>query len=513
MSQPEKTHPDTQAAGGRGWRFGLHQRELWLFLILLIAFTYFFPRWALWGPNTKLDLIMAIVDQGTLSIDDYYQNTGDYALYEGVHYSDKAPGTSFLGIPFYAVFKAVARTPIVDQFITRLSHSPAMTETLREEGTGLLKEKIYFATAMTWVTFWISAFPSALLGVIIYRFSSHLTQKTAPRIITVLAYGLATVVFPASQTLDRQLVAVLTFSTFYLIFRIKQEKTDWRWLWLAGLLMGWTAITDYPSALILAGLFVYAFFSLKDKRRILALIGGAIPPGLLAMGYNYACFDSLLPVGYFYSELYTDLHYTGFLSLTYPKAEALWGLTFSPFRGLFYRSPFMLLALPGFWLMARERRFRPEWAVCLWSVIIFFLFNSSSAMWWGGNRAGPTYLLPMIPYMTLPIVYLLRDHLAQGWQKALVALMGVWSWLFVWVETIGGQTFPDLRPNPIWTYSVPAVLRGDIARNWGMVLKLRGPMSLIPLLVAVTPLLLLLFRRSPGEKAAPSDQDNEGTLS
>jgi hypothetical protein len=499
---PDETR-STVSSKFAAWRAWLGRREVWLFILLLVSSAYFFPRWAQWGANTKLDLMMAIVDQGMLSIDDYYQNTGDYALYKGVHYSDKAPGTSFLGVPFYAIFKMVARTSLVDKVITRLSASAAMTDTLQEGGTGILKDKVYFAMAMTFVVFFVASLPSALLGVIMYRFLGYFAPNPFPRILIVVVYGLATVAFPASQTLDRQLVAALTFSAFYLLFRIKRGELNWHWLWLIGLFMGWSGITDYPTGLILVGLFVYAFFAVRQKKHLLALVGGGIPPALLAMLCNYACFETVLPTGYFHSELYTDLHYTGFLSLTYPKLDVLWGLTFSPFRGLFYRSPFLLLALPGFWFMGRDRAHRPEMWMCLWAVISFFLFNSSSAMWWGGNRAGPTYMIPMVPYMAIPIVYFSRNRIHLGWHKALVGVLTVWSFLFVWVETVGGQSFPDLTPNPIWTLSLPAVLRGDIARNWGMLLELRGPVSLLPLLVLAVPLVYLLTRRSSLSPAGP----------
>src|SRR5512145_3109553 len=107
----------------------LRSPAFWLFLLLLVAYAYFFPRWADWGQNSKLDLTMAIVDQGTFVIDDYYENTGDYALYQGKHYSDKAPGTSFLGVPFYALFKGLASTSLVDGLINRLANNPAMNAT------------------------------------------------------------------------------------------------------------------------------------------------------------------------------------------------------------------------------------------------------------------------------------------------------------------------------------------------------------------------------------------------
>lgn len=478
-----------------GWQTWLVRREVWLFILLLASYAYFFPRWAHWGQNSKLDLTMAIVDQGTFSIDDYYQNTGDYALYQGTHYSDKAPGTSFLGVPFYAAFKLMAQSSVVNQMMVRLSDNQAMADTLQEEGTGLLQDKVYFAMALSFVTLFVVSVPSALLGVILYRFLGRLTSNPVHRVVVVLVYGLASIAFPQSQILGgRQIVATLTFSSFYLLFRIKRGELSPRWVWLVGLFMGWSAITDYPSALILVGLFVYAFFAVREKRYLLALIGGGIPPGLLAMYYNYTCFDTLLPVGYFYSELYTDLHYTGFLSLTYPKPDALWGLTFSPFRGLFYLSPFLLLAVPGFWTMARGRERRAEWGLCLWAVVSFFFFNSSSAMWWAGFSVGPGYLTPMLPYLVVPIVYFLRDYVCRWWHWALAGLLAMWSFLFVWIETIGGQSPPDLSPNPLWTLSLPAVLSGDIARNWGMLFRLRGLASLLPLLVLAVVAVSLLNR-------------------
>ncbi len=480
------------------WQALLRRRETWLFAMLLISYGYFFPRWAMWGANTKLNLAMAIVDRGTLSIEEYYQGAGytkDYALYKGVHYSDKAPGTSFLSVPFYAAFKSIAGMPPLDKIMNRLGDNPALQATLREGGSGLRQDKVYFAMAMAFVTFFVAALPSAILGVVIYRFLEHLDPRPHPRILITLVYGLGTLAFAASQTLDRQIVAVLTFSAFYVLFLIGRGQLGWKWLLLAGFLMGWSAITDYPTALILGGLFCYALFVVKDKTHLLALVIGGAPPALLAMAYNYACFDTPLPVGYLYSEAYMDLHSQGFISITHPHLDALWGLTFSAFRGLFYRSPFLLLALPGFWLMWRDRSWRGEAATCLWAVVSFFAFNSSSVMWWGGDRVGPTYLLPMLPYMTPPIACFLRRYFDTWWHRLSTGTLALWSWALTWIETLGGQRFASRScQNPIWEWAWPEMTRGNIARNWGMLLKLRGWASLLPLSLLIAPCVWAMLR-------------------
>ena len=145
-----------------------HRLEVCIFLILLASYVYFLPRWADWNQNSRLDLVLAIVDQGTLCIDDYYQNTGDYALFEGHYYSDKAPGTSFLGIPIYWVFKQVIGLEPVGKMVSRLEANPALTNTLLEGGTGLQAGKVYFALALTFVTLLTVSIPSAFLGVLLY---------------------------------------------------------------------------------------------------------------------------------------------------------------------------------------------------------------------------------------------------------------------------------------------------------------------------------------------------------
>ena len=78
--------------------------------------------------------------------------------------------------------------------------------------------------------------------------------------------------------------------------------------------------------------------------------------------------------------------------------------------------------------------------------------------------------------------------LAQIWRRrrlrAVVVLVCAWSLLAVWSETIGGQSFPDYTANPLFDLSLPKLLSGDVARNAGMVLGLRGWSSLAPLLGA-----------------------------
>ena len=478
--------------------------QIGLFVILLLCYTYFFPHWADPNQNSRLDMVVAVVEDGTFQIDKYVHNTVDYAKVGEHYYSDKAPGTAFLGIPLYAGLKVFLDAPQMDGLMTRLSNNEAFKATLREHGSGILLQKVRFALAQVVLTWVISVLPSAFLGLVIYRFSAHFKTGRWSRIGLILGYGLLTPAFAYAWAFyGHQLSAALLFSAFWLAFRIGEaanEEGDGEQssfprrqtprlalrLLTIGLLLSYSVITEYPSALIAIILGFYTLHSLYRLGRW-QQIGWMIPGAALVavglMAYNMAVFGGPFKLGYNQSELWQTQHHTGFMSLTLPHGEALWGITFGVFRGLFVLSPWLLLCIPGFWLWWRAREYRPEFWVALTSVLAFFLFNASSIMWWGGFAVGPRYLLPALPFMVLAISFVLREWSGQRWLKALLALLVVWSLIATWSLTLAEQAFPpDTVPNPFTEYAWPNWNVGNIARNLGTLLGLKGVKGLAPLL-------------------------------
>lgn len=486
-----------------------HQIEICLFLALLVCYIYVFPRWADPNQNSRLDLVVAVIDQGTLRIDDYVDNTVDYAKFEGHYYSDKAPGVAFAGIPIYATLRAILSLPVMDRLMVYLSNNEALAATLREGGTGLLEQKVRFATAQVAVTFATASLPSALLVVLFYRILLEFTTHERHGLWPTLIYALATPAFAyAGAFYGHQLCAACLFGAFYLVFAKRRETISTRRLLTVGFALGYAVITEYPAVIVAGILFLYTLWYLADRRRIGWLILGGIPPGALAAAYNYAIYRTPLPVGYHYSELWAEQHHTGFMSLTFPRWETIWGLTFGPFRGLFFLSPVLLIAIPGFVAWWRSREHRPEFAVALSSVLGFFLFNSSSIMWWGGFSIGPRYLVPILPFLALPIIFFLHRWGSQRWSRVLLWVLGLWSLVAVWGLTLAGQAYPSERWRvPLVDYAWPNWLRGNIARNAGMFLGLPKISSLIPLLASVfVSLYLLLHFTSSDQSIEPRRQ-------
>ena len=83
-----------------------------------------------------------------------------------------------------------------------------------------------------------------------------------------------------------------------------------------------------------------------------------------------------------------------------PTLDAAWGISFSPFRGLFLAA---MAAVGGTGLRALVARAALACRMVAFAGnrILIFLFNASSAMWWAAFAVGPRYLLPMLPFFVL----------------------------------------------------------------------------------------------------------------
>lgn len=495
-----------------------------LFLILVVCYGYFLPKWADWGANSRANLVYAVGDKGVLYIDDYHTNTGDLACYpgpytpaanpedktggscEGHFYTDKSIGPSLLALPFYIVFKGVAALPPVQNLISNAGSLGSMADTLNPDGQGAQPQAVYEYMALTFITFFASAVPSAFLAVVIFFFACRFANKDSYAFVLALAYGLGTMAFPYSNALyQHQLASVGTFLGFFLLWRVVYEQANVAWLWLVGVLFSFVVITEYPVVPMLGVIFLWALYKIPNRIALYRVVLAAIPLGLLFAAYNYAIFQTPLPAGYEYSTNWQGEHQTGFFSLVLPTADRLYGLTFSPVRGIFVMSPFLLLSFGGFYLMWKERRDqRSTWLMFLFVIAGFFFYNSASEMWWGGFTVGPRYLVPMLPFVTIPIIFAFNRlfvHLGGRLVGALLVLASIFS---VAIMTIGGQGWPPVNEWPLTInqmnasfplvdYSLPLVIEGNVARNYGMFVGLKGLFSLIPLLVVVGVLLSLLL--------------------
>lgn len=367
------------------------RREIILALLLLLCYG-FFQQNPGWNELSRYDLVRALVDDRTTSIDRYHGNTGDKAFYQGRYYSDKTPGSALLAAPAYALLGGVS----------------ALAGAGRPEP----------GTVLHLLAFTAAGIPTVLLALLLLRFLRSLVGERWALAI-VAGYALGTIALPfATMFFGHAASACFVFAAFYLLWRhacdgsprgrggtgsngddeivtaFRIRLTNLRPLG-AGFLAGWAVLTEFPAILGVGLLLLYALS--RERRASLLMVAGALPPALLLLGYNWVSFDSPFALGYanLADNAFAGMK-QGIFGVTLPKPAVLGELMVGP-RGLLRLSPWLVLAPLGLWA-ARRPEARREVALCGAIVLAFLLYNAGYYLPFGGLTPGPRFLLPALPF-------------------------------------------------------------------------------------------------------------------
>jgi hypothetical protein len=76
---------------------------------------------------------------------------------------------------------------------------------------------------------------------------------------------------------------------------------------------------------------------------------------------------------------------------------------------LYACSPVLWLAVPGLVFMARRGGLRAETALCGIAILAYFTFNAcygnSIVFWGGGASVGPRHIIPVLPFVAVPLAF------------------------------------------------------------------------------------------------------------
>ncbi|MFM7203783.1 MAG: hypothetical protein ACKO6N_23625 [Myxococcota bacterium] len=466
-----------------------------LFAFLLLCFGYFYNGS---GGNqvARLNQTRAIVLKGTLYSDGVGYVSDDQLQINGHTYSSKAPGTSLLGVPPYAIFNGLAwlvgpRNPVVQNIAAHLT---------------------------TIVTVGV---PCALMGVAFYLMLVSMGVSASAALLTMLGLTLGTNFYPyATMYFGHSLAAAFGFLSFYLLWEVKRLKNagepTGKKVLHAALLTSAAVVTEYPLVMLAGWLSLY-LLSLKPTRQELVqwASGGAVGVILLLI-YNTLTFGNPLALSYLnYARSERNafpVHSEGLGGVTLPRwdlfKEILWGDT----RGLIWFAPMVLLFIPGFVLLWVKRRdLWREGLVIGLMVLSFLLFNAgygNSIRYWGGaNSAGPRHVVPMLPFAALAIGMLVQTA-PVAWGGLILVSVAVGL-----IVTSVMPQVPMLFGKPFEEFLFPYFLEGrlsvhrgglvssalvtedSVAYSWGKLFGLPGTWALLPLFVGVLALLWAILRQ------------------
>lgn len=372
--------------------------------------------------------VAALVGEGTVCIDAYADGLGDKAVINGHEYSDKAPLPPFLVAPVYSL--------LVQTGLLHITEGNLLNGGLLRLG-GLLCASIPLALIMT------------LLWLRVVR--SKERKLPAFLLAALPIYG--SFLFVYSGTFYSHVLGAL----FILLgYRSLTTQRGFE----AGLFCGAAVLTEYTLA-IFPVFWVVRSFLLQEKRTTLGMIKGGLLPAALLLGYNTLTTGSPLDFAYRHVPEYAFMQEG--MGLGLPSIKALWGLTFSPYRGLFIYAPWVLIVIL-YWLRTEQARSFLKDPV-LPVVLIHFLVIAGYSMWWGGWAYGPRHLAAsavLLCYVGVPKI----------------ALSTKWSYMLVIASTIGfilalaakstlWYDLPTDITSPLTSLIMPNLMNGDFSdRYW-----------------------------------------------
>ncbi len=286
----------------------------------------------------------------------------------------------------------------------------------------------------------------ALAGALVFLAARRLRFPRGASVVTALLFGLATPAWVYAKQFWSEPYALFTlFAAFYflLCFRDEHHARD---ALAAGIALGLAVATRLTNA-ALVPFFVWYGLDWRHRwtRRGLALFAFAL--GVMALTiayYNWARYGSPLVTGYRADETFDN-----------PILLGMYGLLFSPGKGLFVYVPFLAALAVSAWMFFR--RARHEFLLMSLLFTVYCLLFSSWYYWSGGTNWGPRFLVPTLPFLTLLIAPVVELVLAKRsrWLTLVFSALCLLSFAF----QILGVAVPSLAyrarmlklsPNPEW---------------------------------------------------------------
>jgi hypothetical protein len=274
----------------------------------------------------------------------------------------------------------------------------------------------------------------AATGALLFLAARRLGFAPKVSIGVALLFGLATPIGVYARQLWSEPYGSFTlFAAFYLLLVFRQEGRQ-RYAALAGLALG-LAVATRVTNVALAPVFLWygfqhAWRDHRARRGLLLFVAALGLVGLSIAWYDWARYGHPLATGYRSDETFST-----------PLALGLYGLLFSPGKGLFPYAPFLAIVPWGAW--ALRRKAAHELVLVAAILAVYLATFATWYYWWAGTNWGPRFLVPTLPFLALlaaPGLALALTGVAAGkrWLRCVYAgLVAVLSVISVGIQLLG----------------------------------------------------------------------------
>ncbi|MDE3076258.1 MAG: hypothetical protein KGJ86_12590, partial [Chloroflexota bacterium] len=382
-----------------------HSRRFRLAFLLLFSFLASLYLLTSGGHTSSNDdeemyyMTQGLVDRGSLALPPVEGKAFFVApRSDGKYYPASSHGivTSVLAIPFYVAGEGVARLfdPAYKDFITHIA-----------------------VTAVT-------ALSTAGAAVVVSSIAAELGATAGGAIGLGALFGLCTIAWPYSKYFWSEPAAGLMF-LLAVLAAIRARRRDSIRAWALSSLFMLLALGARPAMIASYAIVgVYACLGIWEGRRICrsklrntALgLGGPLAAGLVGLGGYYLLGLLLGKPPAWVAGLIGNAWAVASHTFNSDLWAGLYGLLLSPGKSVFLYSPPLIagaVAIPALW--------RKAWREAVLLVGLFGLqvfLMARTAVWPGDSAWGPRYLVPLTPYLLLPLAAWFRPgYEMRGWMR------------------------------------------------------------------------------------------------
>ncbi len=457
----------------------LRRPILWgsMLVVFVLGYSWMSPEITAPNERSRVYLTLALVESGEITIDDQIARYGkpfDVAKHEGHFYTDKAPGSSVLAVPGIAAYQAITGSESIEEIVN---------------------------AARTFVML-----PFALLTLVMLRatlLGLRVREPTANHAAIALTVGTSFLHYGAAFFGHALVACAAVGAALAMQSSIDASSGKWRIFWrvMIGLCGGIAFAIEYQAALLCIAIAI-AYMTTRahwNLRAVLLPFAGAMPPILATFLYNTVAFGGPLQTsyGYLHHSYSQKMHAEGLFGITFPTWEALYGLIFSPSRGVLLCAPIVAL---GLWGMGRLwRRCSPVAVYVGIGCAAYFLLVAGTSIWYGGWGFGPRLLLPIFGLAALPAALLLDPDEVSPRVALAARIYVVCGIMYNATVTATAPEIPHSITAPLTSVALPLLERGAPSPNLAMVwLGWEGLASLAPWILVLSVLCgYILASHSP----------------
>ena len=426
---------------------------LFSLFVLLISVYHFDFNWTNANTVSRVLFVKAVVEDGTLIVDKYHDETNDIAFINGHYYSEKAPLPAMLVTPIYYLFYKLGFTNINDHLVFMIGN------------------------------FMVGSLPFAL--IILITFFSLQKLKPAPEnvFLSTLPF-LGSFVFIYSGTFFAHVLTSVFILAAYIFLK---KRVNY---FASGMLAAMAVLCEYAVLAIVMVWAVQIVVNTKKIKPLLQFIAGAFPFALFLMIYNYSITGN--PFEFLNSHLpgfAATANNLGFAHL--PNLYAVIQLLFGTYRGIFFFAP-MLIFFVIIWFI--NKNFYPKHILTDYLVLpclLYLLLISSYFEWYGGWCYGPRFLsVVAVLFLYQGIIKLNKVK----YSKPLLYFFASIGIIFTFMaKATTLYSLPSEEHNPMFNLIIPEFFKGNW-NNDNLLCKLMNidavtanliwiPILLIPLLL------------------------------